>query len=118
MPPRSPPQLVLANVYVRARRTIFARMDQRTRNSRWDREPKRDRAGKPIVARLFEDDITILKILGRYRYLPADYLAALTGRSLPALQWRLEVLCRKPNCYIDRPHQQRDSATANSRRLI
>jgi len=93
-------------------------MDQRTRNSRWDREPKLDKAGKPAIARLSEDDITIFKLLGRYRYLPSDYLAALTGRSLPALQARLEILCRKPNCYISRPHQQRDNADANARRLI
>lgn len=93
-------------------------MGQRTRNSRWDREPKLDRAGKPIVARLSEDDLVILKFLGRYRYLPSDYLASLTGRSLPALQARLEVLCRKPNSYINRPHQQRANADANTRRLI
>jgi hypothetical protein len=93
-------------------------MDQRTRNSRWDREPKLDGAGKPIVARLSEDDLVILKLLGRYRYLPSDYLASLTGRSLPALQTRLEVLCRKPNGYINRPHQQRANADANTRRLI
>jgi hypothetical protein len=93
-------------------------MDQRTRNSRWDREPKLDRAGKPIVARLSEDDFAILKLLGRYRYLPSDYLASLTGRSLPALQARLEVLCRKPNNYINRPHQQRANANANTRRMI
>lgn len=97
---------------------MFARMDARTRNSRWDREPKRDRSGEPFVARLTEADIDIFKLLGRYRYLPSDYLAALTGRSLPALQVRLEILCRKPNCYISRPHQQRDNADANTRRLI
>lgn len=93
-------------------------MDQRIRNSRWDREPKLDRAGRQIVARLSEDDLAILHLLGRYRYLPSDYLAALTGRSLPALQARLEILCRKPNCYVNRPHQQRANADANTRRLI
>ena len=93
-------------------------MDQRTRNSRWDREPKLNGSGKPVVARLTEDDISIFKLLGRYRYLPSDYLAALSGRSLPALQARLEILLRKPNCYISRPHQQRDNADANARRLI
>ncbi|WP_316158323.1 MULTISPECIES: replication-relaxation family protein [unclassified Bradyrhizobium] len=93
-------------------------MDQRSRNSRWDREPKLDRAGRPIIARLSEDDLAIFKLLGRYRYLPSDYLAALTGRSIPALQARLEVLCRKPNGYVNRPHQQRANANANTRRLI
>jgi hypothetical protein len=93
-------------------------MDQRKRNSRWDRAPKLDKAGRPTVARLSEDDLAILKLLGRYRYLPSDYLAALSGRSLPALQARLELLCRKPNSYINRPHQQRANADANTRRLI
>jgi hypothetical protein len=97
---------------------MFVRMDQRVRNSRWDREPKLDRSGRTLIARLTEDDFALFKLLGRYRYLPTDYLAALTGRSLPTLQVRLEILCRKPNCYIDRPHQQRDSADANARRLI
>ncbi|HVX90245.1 MAG TPA: hypothetical protein VHC20_01255 [Candidatus Paceibacterota bacterium] len=93
-------------------------MDQRIRNSRWDREPKLNRSGEVIVARLTNDDITIFRILGRYRYLPSDYLAALTGRSLPALQARLEILCRKPNCYVSRPYQQRDNADANARRMV
>jgi hypothetical protein len=93
-------------------------MDHTARNSRWNREPKLTSDGKPVVARLTEDDITIFKFLGRYRYLPSDYLAALSGRSLPTLQARLEILCRKPNCYISRPHQQRDNAGANARRLV
>lgn len=93
-------------------------MDIRARNSRWNREPKLDKAGRPTVARLSPEDIQILKLLGRYRYLPSDYLAALTGRSLAALQARLEILCRKPNCYVSRPHQQRANAGANTRRLV
>src|SRR5882757_9748732 len=93
-------------------------MERRSRNSRWSREPKLDAAGKPIVARISEDDLAILKLLARYRYLPCDYLAALTRRSLPALQARLEILCRKPNSYVNRPHQQRANADANTRRLI
>lgn len=97
---------------------MFAHMDARTRNSRWDRQPKLDERGRPFVARLTEDDFLILTLLGQYRYLASDYIAALTGRSLATLQARLEILCRKPNCYINRPQQQRDSASANSRRLI
>jgi Replication-relaxation len=93
-------------------------MDARARNSRWSRDPKLDNTGRPIVARLSEYDVAILKLLARYRYLPSDYLAALTGRSLPALQARLEILYRKPNAYINRPHQQRANADANSARLI
>ena len=93
-------------------------MDARARNSRWSREPKLGKAREPIIARLSEHDLAILKLLARYRYLPSDYLAALTGRSLPALQARLEILYRKPNAYIDRPHQQRANADANTTRLI
>jgi hypothetical protein len=93
-------------------------MERRARNSRWNREPKLDTAGRPIVARLSEHDLAILRLLARYRYLPSDYLAALTGRSLPALQARLEILYRKPNAYINRPYQQRANADANSTRLI
>jgi hypothetical protein len=97
---------------------MLPRMDAQARNSRWDREPKLNERGEPTIARLTDDDLTILKLLGRYRYLPSDYLAALTGRSLPALQSRLEILCRRPNCYINRPEQQRNNADANTRRLI
>jgi len=93
-------------------------MNRHARNSRWSREPKLNKAREPIVARLSEDDLAILKLLGRYRYLPSDYIAALTGRSLPALQARLEILYRKPNAYIDRPYQQRANADANSMRLV
>jgi hypothetical protein len=108
----------LPNVYARRFFFIFAHMDARTRNSRWDRSPKLQNRGAPTVARLTEADIALFKLLGRFRYLPSDYIAALTGRSLPPLQARLEILWRKPNCYINRPHQQRDNADANTRRLI
>src|SRR5712675_1326024 len=93
-------------------------MDARLRNSRWSREPKLDKAGEPIIARLSEHDLAILQILARYRYLPSDYLAVLTGRPLPALQARLEILYRRPNAYINRPHQQRSNANANTTPLI
>lgn len=93
-------------------------MTNALRNSRWNREPKHDLNGKPIIARIVDSDIEIFSTLVAYRYLPADYIAALTGRSLSAIQARLEILSRKPNCYINRPHQQRESAAANSRRLI
>jgi hypothetical protein len=90
----------------------------RPRNSRWSREPKRDAQGEPALARIGDGDIEIFRILARYRYLPCDYVAALTGRSLPAMQARLELLCRKPNSFIDRPPQQRANAAANSRRMV
>ena len=93
-------------------------MTQRPRNSRWSREPKRDPQGEPLVARISDSDIEIFRILARYHYLPCDYIAALSGRSLPAMQTRLELLCRKPNSFVDRPLQQRANAAANSRRMV
>ena len=93
-------------------------MDRRARNSRWSREPKLDKLGEPILAQLSKHDLAILKLLGHYRYLPSDYIASLTGRSLPAVQARLEILYRRPNAYIKRPHQQRANADANTTRLV
>jgi hypothetical protein len=89
------------------------------RNSRWSDAPVLDAKGKPKNAAITERDIEgIFKPLARYRYLPADYLHALAGGSLDALINRLNLLSRRPNLYVARPHQQRDSAAANHRRLI
>ena len=63
-------------------------------------------------------DIEIFKLLTRYRYLPSDYIHAFVGGSFKGLNRRLNLLSRKPNLYIARPHQQRDCASANHRPLI
>src|SRR5438094_308214 len=90
-----------------------------TRRSRWDDAPILDRGGRPKVAALTERDIDgIFKPLLRYRYLPADYLHAFAGGSFDYLIDRLNLLARRPNLYVARPHQQRANAGANHRRLI
>ena len=90
-----------------------------TRNSRWNDAPVCDREGRAKIAVLTDRDIDgILLPLARYRYLPADYLHAFAGGSLEYLINRLNLLARRPNVYVRRPHQQRASAAANHRRLI
>lgn len=100
---------------------MWKRMDAETyplrRNSRWTRDPVVDE-GKAVVAYPTERDIEIFKLLARYRYLPSDYIHAFIGGNVKALTRRLNLLSRKPNLYLARPHQQRDSASANHRPLI
>ncbi len=89
------------------------------RNSRWDDAPVLDARGRPKVAAITERDVErIFAPLARYRYMPADYLHALSGGSLDAFTNRLNLLSRRPNLYIARPHQQRESAAANHRHLV
>jgi Replication-relaxation len=87
------------------------------RVSRWTRDPVIS-DGQPVVVYPTERDIEIFKLLTRYRYLPSDYIHAFVGGSLDALSRRLNLLSRKPNLYLARPHQQRDNANANYRRLV
>ncbi len=89
----------------------------RQRNSRWTRDPIIDSHG-PAVAYLTERDIAVFNVLARYRYLPADYIHRFVGGNAKALARRLNLLSRKPNLYLARPPQQRESATANYRFLI
>lgn len=91
---------------------------ERTRNSRWDREPVLGPDGEPKVARLTDRDIEIFKLLARYTYLPLDDIHAFVGGSLKGLSQHINILCRKPNLFLKRPAQQRDSADANHRRLV
>ena len=93
--------------------------DTKMRNSRWADTPTLDRHGRPKMAALTERDFSgIFQPLARYRYLPADYLHAFAGGSLDYLINRLNLLSRRPNLYVTRPHQQRANAGANHRRLI
>lgn len=89
-----------------------------SRNSRWDRSPVVNDDGDPRLVRLTERDIDVFKVLTHYRYLPGDDLHAFVGGSLNAVLRRLSLLSRKPNCYLARPHHQRESADANYRRLV
>jgi hypothetical protein len=87
------------------------------RNSRWSRDPVIS-DGQAIAVRPTDRDIEIFRLLTRYRYLSSDYIHAFLGGNLDALCRRLNLLSRKPNLYLARPHQQRDSADANHRPLI
>jgi Replication-relaxation len=88
-----------------------------SRNSRWSRDPVLD-AGAPAVARITERDIEIFKLLARYRYLATDDIQALVGGELKPIVHRLNLLSRKPNLFVNRPHQQRQAADANYRRFV
>ena len=87
------------------------------RNSRWTRDPVVDE-GEAVVAYPTDRDIEIFKLLARHRYLPSDYIHAFIGGNSKALTRRLNLLSRKPNLYLARPHQQRESASANHRPLV
>lgn len=91
--------------------------EKQTRNSRWTREPVTD-DGRAVVVYPTERDIEIFRLLVRFRYLPSDYIHAFVGGNMSALSRRLNFLSRKPNLYLARPHQQRETADANYRHLI
>jgi len=93
-------------------------MEQRTRNSRWDRKPVVDNRAKPAIAHLTERDVEIFKCLAHYQYLPTDYIHAFVQGDYKSLSHRLNLLSRKPNLYINRPPQQRGHAEANYRKLV
>ncbi len=92
--------------------------EKQSRNSRWTRDPVVGRAGAAVAVYPTERDIEIFKLLVRFRYLPSDYIHAFVGGSAKALLHRLNLLSRKPNLYLARPHQQRQNANANYRPLI
>jgi hypothetical protein len=92
-------------------------VEKSLRNSRWTRDAVTDH-GRAVVVCPTDRDIEIFKLLTRYRYLPSDYIHAFVGGSVSALSRRLNLLSRKPNLYISRPHQQREAADANYRHLI
>ena len=94
-----------------------ARVDKSRRSSRWTRDPVLVEE-KAVVVCPTERDIEIFRLLARYRYLPSDYIHAFVGGNAKALSRRLNLLSRKPNLYLARPHQQRESASANHRPLI
>jgi hypothetical protein len=89
-----------------------------TRNSRWSRDPVTDSAGAPRAVYPTARDIEIFRLLVRYRYLPSNTIHAFVGGSEKALSHRLNLLSRKPNLYLSRPHQQRQCADANYRHLV
>jgi Replication-relaxation len=86
-------------------------MDTITRRSRWTRDGTK-------VVELSPRDLEIFSLLQRIRYLRADYIHAFVGGSRTRLLERLNALYRFPNCYLDRPGQQRRYFNANHRPLI
>jgi Replication-relaxation len=94
-----------------------ARVETKSRLSRWSRGPVLDNAGRPRFAQITERDIEIFKLLSRYSYLPIDDIHAHVGGSLDGLAAHMNLLCRRPNLFLNRPHQQR-LADANYRRMI
>jgi hypothetical protein len=87
------------------------------RTSRWNRDPVVI-SGRPAVARLTERDFAIFDLLARYRYLPSNDIHAFVGGNFTALTARLNLLSRRPNLFLARPSQQRESASANHSHLI
>lgn len=70
------------------------------------RRPRFRRAAKPPAFRLTDDDVTIVRLLARHRFLRSTHLAALVGRSLDRTNDRLSKLYHAG--YIDRPRAQLD----------
>lgn len=87
------------------------------RASRWTRDPVLYE-GRPVPAYPTDRDVAIFKLLARFRYLPCDYIHRFIGGNAKALSRRLNLLSRKPNLYLARPPQQRESANANHRPLV
>jgi hypothetical protein len=69
------------------------------------RRPRFRRASEPPAFRLTNDDIEIVRLLARHR-LRSTHIAALVGRSLDAVNGRLNGLFH--HGYIDRPRAQLD----------
>ena len=89
-----------------------------SRNSRWSRDPVIDRAGAPAVIYPTARDIEIFKLLVRVSLSAERLHSRLCRRQRKGSSRRLNLLCRKPNLYLARPHQQRQNADANYRPLI
>jgi DNA-binding Lrp family transcriptional regulator len=70
------------------------------------RRPRFRRASEPPAFRLTDDDIEIVRLLARHRFLRSIHIAALVGRSLDAVNGRLNGLFH--HGYIDRPRAQLD----------
>jgi DNA-binding Lrp family transcriptional regulator len=70
------------------------------------RRPRFRRASEPPAFRLTNDDIEIVGLLVRHRFLRSNHIAALVGRSLDAVNGRLNGLFH--HGYIDRPRAQLD----------
>jgi len=70
------------------------------------RRPRFRRAATPPRFRLTEDDVDIIRLLARHRFLRSTHIAALVGRSLDHANDRLSRLFHAG--YLDRPRAQLD----------
>ena len=73
-------------------------------NSHSRRRPRFRRASEPPAFRLTEDDVAIVRLLARHRFLRSTHIASLVGRSLDRTNYRLNRLFHAG--YIDRPRAQ------------
>lgn len=70
------------------------------------RRPRFRRASEPPAFRLTEDDVAIVRLLARHRFLRSTHIATLVGRSLDRTNYRLNRLFHAG--YVDRPRAQLD----------
>jgi len=70
------------------------------------RRPRFRRASEPPAFRLTDDDVEIVRLLARHRFLRSTHIAALVGRSLDRTNDRLSRLFHAG--YVDRPRAQLD----------
>jgi DNA-binding Lrp family transcriptional regulator len=70
------------------------------------RRPRFRRASKPPAFRLTDDDVGIVRLLARHRFLRSTHIAALVNRSLDRTNDRLSRLFHAG--YLDRPRAQLD----------
>ena len=70
------------------------------------RRPRFRRAPEPPAFRVTDDDVAIVRHLARHRFLRSTHIATLVGRSLDAVNGRLNGLFH--HGYIDRPRAQLD----------
>lgn len=92
-----------SRAYVRS--IIFLTMHNGTDTKRM-RRPRFRRAPEPPAFRVTDDDMIIIRLLARHRFLRSTHIAALVGRSLDRTNDRLSRLFHTG--YIDRPRAQLD----------
>src|SRR5260221_788336 len=75
-------------------------------NTKRTRRPRFRRASEPPAFRVTDDDVAMVRLLARHRFLRSTHIAALVGRSLDRTNDRLSRLFHAG--YIDRPRAQLD----------
>lgn len=70
------------------------------------RNPRFKRAAQPPAFRLTDDDVTMIRLLARHRFLRSTHIAALVSRSIDRTNDRLSKLFHAG--YVDRPRAQLD----------